>query len=57
MILGVLLGYYVPSVQNVLHASTLAEVSLPIAIGLLWMMYPVFWCAWLDQLLRSITYD
>ncbi|KAJ3041609.1 hypothetical protein HK097_002223, partial [Rhizophlyctis rosea] len=43
MVVGVLLGVYVPSVQSVLHSSTIADVSLPIAIGLLWMMYPVLW--------------
>ncbi|KAJ3144237.1 hypothetical protein HDU89_008636 [Geranomyces variabilis] len=42
MVLGVLLGNYVPSVGTILGSTTIAEVSLPIAIGLLWMMYPVF---------------
>lgn len=42
MVGGVLIGYYVPSVETVLDAAQLAEVSLPIAIGLLVMMYPVF---------------
>ncbi|KAI8086456.1 sodium bile acid symporter family-domain-containing protein [Halteromyces radiatus] len=41
MILGVLLGVYVPSVKEKLNTVTLADVSLPTAIGLLWMMYPV----------------
>ncbi|KAF9416778.1 hypothetical protein BGZ76_004598 [Entomortierella beljakovae] len=42
MVGGVLIGYYVPNVENVLEAASLADVSLPIAIGLLLMMYPVF---------------
>ncbi|TPX62782.1 hypothetical protein SpCBS45565_g06944 [Spizellomyces sp. 'palustris'] len=42
MALGVLLGYFVPSIRTVLNSSTIVDVSLPIAIGLLWMMYPVF---------------
>ncbi|KAG0285586.1 hypothetical protein BGZ96_010187 [Linnemannia gamsii] len=42
MVGGVLIGYYVPSVETVLDAAQFAEVSLPIAIGLLVMMYPVF---------------
>ncbi|KAJ3278405.1 hypothetical protein HK104_002365 [Borealophlyctis nickersoniae] len=42
MVLGVLLGVYVPSVQSVLDATKIADVSLPVAIGLLAMMYPVF---------------
>ncbi|KAF9437478.1 hypothetical protein BGZ76_000558 [Entomortierella beljakovae] len=42
MVGGVLLGYYVPNVEAVLNSANLADVSLPIAIGLLFMMYPVF---------------
>ncbi|PWA03574.1 hypothetical protein BB558_000256 [Smittium angustum] len=42
MIIGVLLGQYVPKVSSILNSGTLASVSIPIAIGLLFMMYPVF---------------
>ncbi|KAF9178708.1 hypothetical protein BGZ51_005260 [Haplosporangium sp. Z 767] len=42
MVGGVLIGYYVPNVETVLDAAKFADVSLPIAIGLLVMMYPVF---------------
>ncbi|KAF9931908.1 hypothetical protein FBU30_009329 [Linnemannia zychae] len=42
MVGGVLIGYYVPNVEVVLDAAKFADVSLPIAIGLLIMMYPVF---------------
>ncbi|KAG0029623.1 hypothetical protein BGZ81_003591 [Podila clonocystis] len=42
MVGGVLIGYYVPNVESVLNAAQFADVSLPIAIGLLIMMYPVF---------------
>lgn len=42
MVGGVLIGYYVPNVETVLDAAKFADVSLPIAIGLLLMMYPVF---------------
>ncbi|KAG9060791.1 hypothetical protein KI688_008872 [Linnemannia hyalina] len=42
MVGGVLIGYYVPNVETVLDAVKFADVSLPIAIGLLVMMYPVF---------------
>jgi ACR3 family arsenite transporter len=41
MIIGVLLGYYVPSIHSIIDTVQIADVSLPIAIGLLWMMYPV----------------
>ncbi|GAB2528362.1 ACR3 family arsenite efflux transporter [Paramicrobacterium agarici] len=41
MVLGLLLGRFVPGLDAVLGAVTIGNVSLPIAIGLLVMMYPV----------------
>ena len=41
MALGVMLGRVFPEIGVALERYTLAGVSLPIAIGLLWMMYPV----------------
>ncbi|CAI5468135.1 unnamed protein product [Closterium sp. Yama58-4] len=41
MIIGVLLGYYVPAIRDAWETVSVASVSLPIAIGLWWMMYPV----------------
>ena len=41
MAVGVLLGAVVPGIKNVFNALSIGTVSLPIAIGLLWMMYPV----------------
>ncbi|KAI8144708.1 arsenical-resistance protein [Fennellomyces sp. T-0311] len=41
MIGGVLIGYYVPGVQEAFETVQFASVSVPIAIGLLIMMYPV----------------
>jgi len=41
MALGVLLGRVFPGLGDILDRVQLAGVSLPIAIGLLWMMYPV----------------
>ena len=41
MALGVLLGKGFPGIGPALDAVKVADVSLPIAIGLLWMMYPV----------------
>ena len=41
MVLGVLLGKVIPDLGEWLETVELAGVSLPIAIGLLWMMYPV----------------
>lgn len=39
--LGILLGRVFPDLGDVLDRVKVAGVSLPIAIGLLWMMYPV----------------
>lgn len=41
MALGLLLGQAYPDMGPALDAIKVADVSLPIAIGLLWMMYPV----------------
>jgi ACR3 family arsenite transporter len=41
MALGVILGAVWPGIKNVFNALSIGTVSLPIAIGLLWMMYPV----------------
>ncbi|CEG83472.1 Putative ACR3 family arsenite transporter [Rhizopus microsporus] len=41
MIIGVIIGYYVPNVQESFETVQFGSVSVPIAIGLLIMMYPV----------------
>ncbi|OXV07254.1 hypothetical protein Egran_04977 [Elaphomyces granulatus] len=41
MIIGVLLGNFVPNVGPALQRGTFVGVSIPIAIGLLVMMYPI----------------
>ena len=41
MALGILLGKVIPGLQSALDSVKIAGVSLPIALGLLWMMYPV----------------
>ena len=41
MAAGLLLGRFVPGLNTALEAVKIGEVSLPIAIGLLVMMYPV----------------
>ncbi|MEK6851270.1 MAG: arsenical-resistance protein, partial [Candidatus Thermoplasmatota archaeon] len=40
MAVGVALGALVPSLQGALNALSWSGVSVPIAVGLLWMMYP-----------------
>ncbi|MHB1415820.1 MAG: arsenic resistance protein, partial [Chloroflexota bacterium] len=41
MALGLGLGYVYPGVADALDSARIDTVSLPIALGLLWMMYPV----------------
>ena len=41
MAVGVGLGYVFPGIATAFDALRIDTVSLPIAIGLLWMMYPV----------------
>jgi ACR3 family arsenite transporter len=40
MLIGVALGYFVPSVSNVINAMSSGTTNVPIAIGLIIMMYP-----------------
>jgi len=41
MALGVVAGFFWPGIADVFDTLRIGTVSLPIAIGLLWMMYPV----------------
>lgn len=41
MIIGVIIGYFAPNVQESFETVQFGSVSVPIAIGLLVMMYPV----------------
>jgi len=41
MVFGLLLGRLVPNLKQFFDAVRVGSVSLPIALGLLWMMYPV----------------
>jgi ACR3 family arsenite transporter len=56
MALGLLLGRVFPDLNDVLNAVKVGETSLPIAIGLLLMMYPVLARVRYDELHR-ITAD
>jgi len=40
MALGVMLGAVTPGIKDVFNALSIGTVSFPIAVGLLWMMYP-----------------
>ncbi len=41
MAVGIILGAVAPGIKDVFNALSIGTVSLPIAVGLLWMMYPV----------------
>src|SRR5659263_269784 len=56
MVAGLLLGRLVPGLNDVLDAVKVGETSLPIAVGLLLMMYPVLAKVRYDELGR-ITAD
>ncbi|QIK49467.1 ACR3 family arsenite efflux transporter [Gordonia hongkongensis] len=56
MVVGLLLGRSVPGVGNALAAVELDDISLPIALGLLIMMYPVLAKVRYDRL-DSVTAD
>lgn len=51
---GLSLGSFVPGLNTMLGAVTIGEVSLPIAIGLLVMMYPVLAKVRYDQVHRVV---
>ncbi|MEU7481951.1 ACR3 family arsenite efflux transporter [Lentzea sp. NPDC042327] len=56
VVAGLLLGRLAPGLQSVLDAVRIGEVSLPIALGLLLMMYPVLAKVRYDEL-GTVTRD
>ncbi|GAV23927.1 arsenical-resistance protein [Carboxydothermus pertinax] len=40
MVLGVAHGYFFPGIAGLLDRLSIGTTSIPIAIGLIWMMYP-----------------
>ncbi len=55
MALGVGLGYVFPEIASVFDVLRIDTVSLPIAIGLLWMMYPVLTKVKYEELSKVAT--
>lgn len=41
MVAGVLIGYFLPETGEKLGSSKFANVNVPMAVGLIWMMYPI----------------
>ena len=41
MAIGIGLGAVIPHIKDAFSALSIGTVSLPIAVGLIWMMYPV----------------
>jgi len=56
MVLGVLLGKFIPGITEWFDKFRFDTVSIPIAIGLLWMMYPVLAKVKYEKL-REVTKD
>ncbi|KAL6298250.1 sodium bile acid symporter family-domain-containing protein [Sparassis latifolia] len=54
MITGVLIGEFVPGVQAAFDTVRLQSVSVPIAIGLIVMMYPILTKVQYESLLRTL---
>ncbi|KAJ3288976.1 hypothetical protein HDU79_004427 [Rhizoclosmatium sp. JEL0117] len=56
MVLGTLIGHYVPSAASNLNSGSIADVSVPIFVGLLWMMYPVLCKVKYESLYSILTH-
>jgi ACR3 family arsenite transporter len=41
MAIGILLGALLPGIKEIFDTLSIGTVSFPIAVGLIWMMYPV----------------
>ncbi len=40
MAIGIVAGYAYPDVSNLINSFSVGTTSIPIALGLIWMMYP-----------------
>jgi ACR3 family arsenite transporter len=57
MAAGLLLGRQFPAIQGILDAVKVGRTSLPIALGLLLMMYPVLAKVRYEELLAQVHYQ
>jgi ACR3 family arsenite efflux pump ArsB len=52
MALGVGLGYFIPNISNVINSLSVETTNIPLAIGLILMMY---WLLLSGEVLRQVT--
>jgi ACR3 family arsenite transporter len=55
MIFGIGLGYVYPEVANIIGSLSIGTTSIPIAIGLIWMMYPPLAKVRYEELRKIVT--
>ncbi|MEM4549003.1 MAG: arsenical-resistance protein, partial [Nitrososphaerota archaeon] len=55
MIIGIGLGYVFPDIADVLGQLSIGTTSIPIAIGLIWMMYPPLAKVRYEELRKIVT--
>ena len=55
MVVGIGLGYWAPQVSDVIGSLSVGTTSIPIAIGLIWMMYPPLAKVRYEELRKIIT--
>lgn len=55
MVLGIGLGYVWPDIANVIGSLSIGTTSIPIALGLIWMMYPPLAKIRYEELRRILT--
>lgn len=55
MVFGIGLGYAYPEVANIIGSLSIGATSIPIAIGLIWMMYPPLAKVRYEELRKIVT--
>jgi len=55
MVVGILIGYIYPNTANAIGSLSIGTTSIPIAIGLIWMMYPPLTRVRYEDLKKVVT--